>query len=62
MKQKQIRIPNIVLECAALTRMTPEEHRFFMNILRRVFTDAHMKAVEGYAVNGVSNERSEPAT
>lgn len=46
MKPTKTFIPTIVLECAAMTRLTPEERKTFLAILRRVFTEAHMKAAD----------------
>ena len=51
MKPQKTFIPTIVLECAAMTRLTPEERKTFLAIMRRVFTEAHVKAVDGVVTN-----------
>lgn len=57
MKPQKTFIPRIVLECAAMTRLTPEERKTFLALTRRVFTEAHVKAVDG-----VVTSTSEPSS
>ena len=51
---KQTFIPRIVIECAAMTRLTPEERKTYLALTRRVFTEAHIKAVDGVVTSATT--------
>lgn len=53
-------VPNIILECAALTRLTSEENVWLWKLMMKIFTKEHVITVEKNRKLGLYDEQVEP--